>query len=487
MVLVLVLTGGQGRVEAQNQCSISLQRLVDRASAGETVEVPACVYREQVVVDEPITLDAAPGAEIRGSRIWKSWTRSGPRWTSAAAVPEFYTHGECREGTRRCLWAEQVFVDGTALLQVAADPGPGQFAVDGSRRVVLGENPAGRTVEVTVRDAWIEARADGVTVKGFRMRHAANDAQTGGIDLDGHSGWTIRDNVLSEAHGAVVSLSDGKGNRLLRNNIFRGGQQGVHGNGTGAVVRGNQIHHNNTEAFSAGWEAGGLKMALAENVTLTGNSVYRNDGPGLWCDIDCKNVTYTNNRVHHNQNAGIFFEISDGAEISGNKVYENGWGFPDWGWGAGILVSSSRNADVHDNTVAWNADGVTVLSQDRPADFGRDRARWNKVSGNAVHDNAIFRAPVSCCDYWDHLGLGWLQDWDGTMYEPASNNRGARNRYWYPTAEGDGNRFEFGDRGYESLRDFNATPGEEDGRYLTNREKTQILSAAGVPTTPEPR
>lgn len=476
---------GAARAEAQATCDVGLQEMVDLASPGETIDVPACLFRESVTVDKPLTLEATPGAEIRGSDVWTKWKRKSGRWTSAATVPAFYTHGQCDPGTKRCLWAEQVFLDGQPLAQVASKPSAGQFAVDRSRRVTLGQNPTGKTVEVTTRDAWVQGEADNVTVRGFRMRHSANDAQTGAVDPEGHSYWTIEDNILSDAHGAVVSLDDGHDNALIGNDVSRGGQQGVNGNGEGDLVQANKIHANNTEGFSTGWEAGGLKMALAKDLTLDANEVYDNKGPGLWCDIDCENVTYSNNRIHHNQNAGIFFEISDGAKIYGNKLWENGWGYRDWGWGAGILVSSSKNAEVYDNTLAWNADGITIISQDRPADFGEAVDRWKTVTGNDVHDNAIIREHA-CCDYWDNLALAWLQDWDGVMFGPASNNRAAYNRYWHPSAE-DEPRFAWADEDYARVEDFNATPGEENSRYLTDAEKDQTLAAAGLPRSPEPR
>jgi hypothetical protein len=35
------------------------------------------------------------------------------------------------------------------------------------------------------------------------------------------------------------------------------------------------------------------------------------------------------------------------------------------------------------------------------------------------------------------------------------------------------------------LADFNSTPGEHNGRYMTAQEKDQVLTTAGIPLTPE--
>ncbi len=452
-----------------------LQALVDAAPAGSTVSVPACIYREQVTISKSITLQGQPGAEIRGSDVWTAWSPSGSTWTSALTVPVFYAHGSCVAGTARCLWPEQVFLDGQPLLQVATStvPAGGQFSLDGARHVVLGSDPTGRTAEVTVRDHWVRVNSSDATVAGFRMYHSANDAQDGGILIGGYGQpardrVTIRDNVLSDAHGAVVEAYGGSGLRILNNELFRGGQQGLGlggPGGSGSLVQGNRIHDNNTEGFEPGWEAGGMKATLQTGLTLDANEVWGNVGPGLWLDVQCKDAILSNNSVHHNANAGLFFEVSYGAKIYGNKVWENGWGWPNWGWGAGILISSSGGAEIYGNTVAWNADGISIISQ--------QRSDANPVTNNYVHDNQIIATRGSDL-------LFWAQDWSGTMFDATANNRGASDTYWMDIPENGEARYSWiTATGY--LTTFNATAGAEGARYLTTTEKDQLLSQAGLP------
>jgi nitrous oxidase accessory protein NosD len=460
-------------------CEESLQSLVDAATSGDNVKVPGgCIYREEVTIDKPLTLNAEPGAEIRGSQTWTEWTKSGDRWVSEDSTPAFSAHGECGDGTRRCLWPEQVFFDGEPLAQVASEPQSGQFAVDANRSVVLSDDPNGHTVEVSTRTGWIAGESDGVTVEGFTMKHAANDAQTGAIDNNGYSRWRLQDNTLSDAHGAIVRLRDATDLRLLGNDIGRGGQLGVSGSSADLLMQDNQIYNNNTEGFDADWEAGGTKTTFMTSLTADGNEVYQNAGPGLWCDLDCTTVTYSNNRVHHNERAGIFFEISSGARVFGNFVWENGWDFPEWGWGAGILSSSSKDVEIYDNVLAWNADGISVISQDRGENS------WNTVDDVYVHDNTVLSEGYSTGDH--NFSMAWLQDWAGVMFEAASNNQGANNRYWHASPEGSDGRFAW-DESIDRLADFNATAGEEGGRYLSDEEKEQMISNAGIPDSPEAR
>lgn len=453
-------------------CSKTIQSLVDGAAAGSVVNVPSCVYRETVRITKPLTLVGQPGAEIRGSDVWSSgWTRSGNYWVRGT-VPTFGIHGECRSGTSRCRWPEQVFLDGQPLTQAVANPGRGQFAIDKTRNVVLADDPTKGSVEVTTRTRWIVIQADGVTIQGFTMKHAANDSQSGAIGNDDRSNWTLRNSVLSDAHGGVVSLTGGSSLRLLDNDISRGGQLGVHGyRATGALVQGNRIHDNNTEGFDPSWEAGGLKIVRHTNATLDGNEVWGNQGPGLWCDIDCTGAVISNNRVHDNTKPGIAYEISRSGRIFGNTVWRNGWENPDWGVGAGILCDGCDHTEIYDNTLAWNANGITILSQ--------NRADSQLVVQNHVHDNRIISGVLP--NY--STALAWNENWAGPLFTPASNNRGSGNAYWFSSPESSVVRFGWNGH-HSSLGSFNATPGEEGGWYLSATEKDQLLSAAGMPLSP---
>jgi parallel beta-helix repeat protein len=451
----------------------SLQALVDAAAPYATVLVPACVYRESVLINKPLTLDGQGAAQIRGSDVWTNWTRSGSYWV-AGSVPAFWTGGECVDGTSRCLMPEQVFVDGSALFQVAANPTAGQFAVDASRRIVLANDPSGHTVEVTTRTEWIRAGAANVTVRGFTMKHAATAAQYGAIANGGYANWTIANNVLSDAHGAVVSIDNATGLQVLNNDISRGGDLGIHGSqANGAIVRGNRIHDNNTEAFSPGWEAGGLKISQTSDLTIDQNEVYNNAGPGIWNDVDCYRVTISNNRVHHNAKQGIAYELSHNGHITGNVLYDNGASYTVWGWGAGILVQNSNYTEVDHNTVAWNGDGIAVISQNRWSDS------WNNVVQDSVHDNVIISTGAGA------TLLGWFEDWAGVMSQPASNNHGYANRYWYAEPDGQSYRFEWVNSLYSQLSGWNTTPGEEAASYLTDAQRDQILTAAGIALSPQ--
>ncbi len=462
-------------------CGGSLQALIDRAAAGSTLDLPPCTYREAVTIGKPLTL-VGHGTVIAGSDIWAGWRASGAVWISSLRVPDLPTNGNCAPSSPRCAWPEQVFVDGRALPEAApqSTPRPGTFALDPARHVVLGADPAGHVVEVTTRTAWVRVTASDVTLTGLVLRHVADAPQAGGIAVAGASRFTLSDATLSDSHGALLDIVGGTGHRISDVTLIRGGQEGFHLVGVADTqLVDSRISANNTEGFDPAWEAGGGKVVRSSGVTFARDEVDGNTGPGIWFDIDDTGATVTACRVHDNAKEGILFEIGQGAQISANAVWNNGWSGYAWGYGAGILVSSAGGVAVAGNTVAWNARGIVVISQDR----GHGRFPWlardDTVTGNVI---AGTDDPADPNARW---ALAFAQDWAGGMFDPASGNRGSANLFWYAGPEGP-TRFG-GWNAWNSLAFWNTTPGGGGtSRYLSAAELAPRLAAAGIPGSPPP-
>jgi parallel beta-helix repeat protein len=327
-----------------------------------------------------------------------------------------------------------------------------------------------------VRASWMTVSASGVTVDGLTMRNAAaGAAQSGSLSVGAVSGFTLRNAHLSGGSYADLRLWQGSGYRVEGSELDTGRALGIIGwELSDSVITNNRVHGNNTGGADAGYEAGGIKLGMASRVTVSGNEVAANKGPGIWCDVSCGAFTVSGNQVHDNSHQGILFEISQGASITGNAVWENGWAFTSWGWGGGIVVSSSGGADVRGNTVAWNADGIIVLSQ--------SRSGAPAVTGNTVRDNVVALAPQPG-DGSDKMAVAWLQDWSGPLYNAASANTGTGNDYWVSVAEPQWSRYGW-NGALSTLTSFNSTPGEEGGVYLSPSVLSTALSNAGVPASP---
>ena len=328
-------------------------------------------------------------------------------------------------------------------------------------------NASGAVVDgQNVRTHGISVTANDVTINGLTVTRVKNDFHVGAVWTTGVSRFTFRNGVARDSTTVCLSLNGGSGHRILDSELTGCGQEGFFTNGVSATLfSGNRIHHNHLGLAYAGLgEAGGGKASASSGVTFDANEVAFNRGPGIWFDNGVANATATNNRVHDNDGEGIFFEISQGAEISGNAVWSNGFYSSGWGYGAGITISSSDRALVHDNTVAWNARGISVISQDRgplPHD------------GNVVHDNVVISSSGTRI-------AGWYDDHGGSLYAAANGNHGYGDRFWGGPAEPTDYRFEW-NGGRTTISAYNATPGEEGGSNLSLAERDAALAAAGIP------
>src|SRR4051794_7393776 len=328
----------------------------------------------------------------------------------------------------------------------------------GAGAVVDGEN---------VRTHGVDVFADRVTIDGLTVQRVKNDWHIGAVNSNGNDDFTFQNGVIRNSTTVCIALHGGARGRVVGTELTGCGQQGFFMNQmVDTVFTRDYIHHNNMAlAFDWEVEAGGGKTMASSRITFDDNEVAWNRGPGLWFDNLVRDATVTGNRIHHNDTAGIHFEISSGAVIARNSIWNNGFAKAIWGWGAGILISSSDGAAITQNTVAWNARGISVISQGRnlaPSDH-------NTVTDNVVVSAAGDRAS------------GWYDDNNGSLFATANANSGRGNRYWIGQSEPTYCRFEWsGCR--STLGAYNSTPGEEGGAYVTTTERDAILGAAGIPT-----
>lgn len=485
--VVLAVPASAETPGAKPACPGSLQAKIDAAAPGSAVELARdCVYRESVTIDKPLTLDGGGEAEIRGSDVWGDWREQGSVWVSAKSVPMFVApeRSICEGASRRCLWHEQVYADGRPLVQVPSDPKPGQFAIDAGRKVLIGENPEGRSIEVTTRPSWVVGASDGVTVRGITMKHAAET----GVWNGGRSGWTVEDSDLSYAHEKNLALTLGSDLLARDNDLHGAGQLGMSSNEADVEIVGNRIHGNNTEEFSAVWEAGGIKLAQPRTARILDNEVYRNGEIGIWIDVvnpDQSSVEIGRNRVHHNPRQGIRVEITKNFDVRDNVVWENGWGQGDSYNGSGISINGSRDGVVEGNVLAWNASGIGVIQQDRAR---TEEQPYDTTTNVRLNDNTILQDEVPGTS--DHAAIFWNEDTNAVakgapgLSDSAARNGGTNNRFWFDEPEGQTPRFKW-DGQLETLSEYNSTPAEQDGRYLTKQQKDNVLRDNDLPASPE--
>jgi hypothetical protein len=139
-------------------------------------------------------------------------------------------------------------------------------------------------------------------------------------------------------------------------------------------------------------------------------------------------------------------------------------------------LGTSDSVDVYDNVVAWNAGGIAARCTRRDEN--------PSCEDNFIYDNTILQEENGA-DRWSGIALSFTGQ--SSYFAAASNNRGAGNDYYYDHAEDGRARFAWSTVPYHSsLASFNATPGDEGGRYLTRTQKDTVTANNGVPAKPEP-
>jgi hypothetical protein len=478
-------------------------------------QAAAGVYRESITLNNAITLDGSAGAEVRGSDDWSTggisgntWSGTGP-WTSSLSVTNF-TRNDFPDteyyDTTLGKNLEQVFIDGVAQLRVLATPTAGQFNLGGTggRRVILGSNPSGHLVEVTMRNTWGEANAAGLVVRNVVFKHVASSPNTTrgfGVYSVSNMAQTYQGCTFADAHGTGLEISGATVSGCTFNNC---GNIGLGINGSNNTVNSNTFDNcgnGGYRSFTGLAQAGTIKAAAVHNTSYANNTITNSGGPAIWHDISCDGITIgPGNRISNTGNSGdpgapaISWEIS-GSTSAPSRIHDNiivnpaHLGGVDWR-SAAIAVSTGAAVEIDHNLIQLehgNANGISIGSVargDAPGYYAHD------VS---VHDNQVMvEGGDATGTFWSSArgwGLAW--NWDGTTPSPFSgaNNSAANNIFWWnsssPAADSSANRFQWNGTSYAAIASFAATAGGAGSRYMTNTERSDALAQLTVaPTGP---
>ncbi len=416
------------------------------------------------------------GAVLNGAGILSGWVKEGNLWVHQlpASFSPGLRHGECEGGggvtnsinnNLPCTFPEELFFN-NRLMAKATSKGAvvaGTWFLDynsSPRKVYLHDTDNPTTPNTLVELAQtpfafgydpalpLNQRPANVVIRNLIVEKYANPAQTGAIGyMRPFDNWVIEDNEVRWNHGVGIKF---RGAALVRNNyIHHNGQLGIgcgDGNslpehsgqlpefgfnggnaGAGARIEDNEISYNNFAGFEFRWEAGGSKFAQVSDLTVVGNYVHHNNGPGLWTDFSYENTLYERNTVSDNQGPGIFHETSGKALITHNKVFHNSTLGEKLNYSGEIYLSTSWATEVCHNEVTtskyWASHGIIVREdKDRVVEYEIDYFKAVQAT-NSQLNAAFFQAgnqPYGRPYAWDV----YVHDNDITILNNQVNSQG---------------------------------------------------------------
>ncbi len=395
-----------------------------RALPGDVITVHEGTYRERVTPPRGgtsdrmrITYRAAPGerVEIRGSEVVKGWVRDGGDVWKIVLPETFFgsynpyrdeIYGDWFTDRGRKHHTGEVYLNGEPLweaesLDAVRAPKPFPlarnpegalrpwYAEAGETETTIwvnfgGKNPNEELVEINVRDSCFYPSGPGrnfITVKGFRMMHAATQwaaptaEQIGLIGTHWSKGWIIEDNVISDSRCSCITLGkdratghnvwthdpsrDGAthynevirkalkagwsreniGSHIVRNNvIFRCEQAGIAGS-LGAIyssIYGNHIYSVWERRLFTGAEMAGIKLHGAIDVLIQGNRIH-NAGRGIWLDWMAQGTRVSRNLLYDNTTDDLFVEVNHGPFLVDNNLMLSPLSLRDWSEGGAYV------------------------------------------------------------------------------------------------------------------------------------------------------
>lgn len=356
-------------------------RAVALAADGGTVVLRGGTYHESVTLPagRRLTLQPHPGEAVwfDGTAAVAEWRADGATWVRAGWTTEFdstpcYKAGSCDttdesfrfvgDDAPMAAHPDQVWVDGTALTQVAAasDVVPGTFHVDDEADVLrIGTDPTGREVRASDLAEAITVRSAGSVVRGVGVRgYATPLPKMATVKLDAPD-VTLEDVVVRDnATTGVIAAQPGI--TLRRVTAERNGTLGILANyADGLVVAAVAALDNNRERFKPSPVAGGIKITRSRAVVVEGSALRDNAGTGLWFDESVHGMTVTGNDVTGNDRHGISLELSAQALVADNLVARNG--------GDGLKVNNTESVQVWNNTFAGGGRAVWLVQDRRSA------------------------------------------------------------------------------------------------------------------------
>ncbi|GAA1561627.1 right-handed parallel beta-helix repeat-containing protein [Kribbella sancticallisti] len=169
-----------------------------------------------------------------------------------------------------------------------------------------------------------------LTIQNFGAPKTNNDE--GVVNHNAAIGWTIEGNTIRHNAGAGVMV--GSRSQIRGNCLQENGQYGFNAYNpdkvAGITIENNEIAGNNTDDWEAAKPGcgctGGGKFWEVTGAVVRGNWVHHNRSAGLWADTNNTGFAIEGNYFSDNTAEAIVYETSYNASIRGNTFVRNGLG-----------------------------------------------------------------------------------------------------------------------------------------------------------------
>ena len=245
-----------------------------------------------------------------------------------------------------------------------------EFSETSSRIIAnfSGENPNHHSIELSVREACIYPRKNGVnwvTIQGLECRQAATPwapptaEQIGMIGPNWAKGWVIEDCHLHHARCSAISLGaphfignnrwtnervkhgtqrereavftalhhgwsrDTVGSHMVRRCHIHDCEQTAICGHLGAIfstISDNHIHHIHTRRRYGGHEMAGIKFHAPIDTRIVGNHIH-DCVRGIWLDWQHQGARVHKNLMYHNKTEDFYIEVSHGPTIIDHNYF----------------------------------------------------------------------------------------------------------------------------------------------------------------------
>jgi hypothetical protein len=274
----------------------------------------------------------------------------------------------------------RIFIEAGTHLRQQVYPKAGQEFVGAPGTVMDGLNETAYAFAGPINNVTI----DGLEIKNYV---AANN--TGAVHTTG-TGWLVTN---SEIHSnAYMGVSIRGASTISNSNIHHNDQYGILvDGGSGAVIDGNEISHNNDDQTAAPFYAAGAKFLATSNLVVTNNSIHDNHGYGLWTFKDNIQTLYQTNVIEDNWWGGISHDQSYAVTIDNNEFRNNGFKAATAPDGQNLYYGAAQitgpNATATNNYLYGNFNGIVVIGyhlDENIGAYGALTAVGTTISGNTI-------------------------------------------------------------------------------------------------------